>query len=169
MTDIPARQPIADMFSGYLIQFGEMQALCTEEPDEDVQVIQHGQFIIRYAVPFLGKPQLSIVPGLIVLDYGEMLAGEAAWDFLLNRSNLYPRADVIGYRNDGEDDMVVIKWLDVDQPVQVLVYTDSTATKPLTPVNAIIADDTENLPGRMLDYLVTYPTISKWQVAIANE
>ena len=65
--------------------------------------------IVRYGVRFLGKPHLSVVPGLVAIDYGEMLIGEEAWIFLTKRSNLYPRAEVFGYRNDGHDDMITVK------------------------------------------------------------
>jgi len=169
MTDISERQPIGDYFSGYLIQVGDMHALSSEKPDDEIQVIQRGTFIIRYGVPFLGKPHLSIVPGLIALDYGEVLAGEEAWDFLLNRSNLYPRADVIGYRNDGEDDMVVVKWLDVDQPVHILVYPDEAAIKPIAEVFALITEDEDDMPPRLLKHLRFYRNINKWQLALADE
>jgi hypothetical protein len=94
-----------------------------------------------------------------------MLTGEAAWDFLLRRSNLYPRADVLGYRKDGVDEMVPVKLLDPVAPIQVLVYTEAEASKPLGRVSALIAPAETALPPRLLDYLPLYPTLEDWQKA----
>ena len=157
MTHIPERSPIADVFTG---------ALLTALPGADV--IAQGKLIIRYAVEYLGKPHLALVPGLIALDYGDMLTGEAAWEFLLRRSNLYPRADVVGYRTDGIDDMTPVKWLDLAQPVQVWVYSDAAANTGLARVSAIIAGPDsvpDALPTRLLDYLPRYESIDDWQAA----
>ncbi len=117
---------------------------------------------MRYGVQYLNKPHLSIVPGLLALDSGAMLTGEAAWRFLLERSNLYPRADVLGYRNDGEDAMVVVKALDLAAPVQVLVYADEGATTPLARVEALIAGEETKLPPRLLAHLRRYDSVETW-------
>jgi hypothetical protein len=98
-----------------------------------------------------------------VLDYGEMLTGEAAWDFLIRRSNLYPRSEVAGYRNDGRDDMVFIRQLDLAQPVEVLAYANTLAVTPIARPGALIAADTANLPARLLDYLPCYATVAEWE------
>lgn len=168
MTDIPERQPIRDEIEGFVVDINGIQAFMLEIADE-LDVIASGQFIVRYGVQFLGKPQLSIVPGLIALDYGEMLTGEEAWDFLWNRSNLHPRADVFGYRNDGEDDMIVIKWLDVDQSAHVLFYDTENATKPVASPQIMIASDDDGLPQRFTQHLPRYDSIAKWQAELEDE
>jgi hypothetical protein len=129
------------------------------------EVITSGDLLIRYGVEILGKPHLSIVPGLVALDYGDMLTGEDAWHFLLKGSHLHPRADVIGYRSDGVDDMTVIKALDLAQPVHVLAYENAESIRPIARVSAIIADNREGIPPRLLAYLPDYPTITEWQAA----
>jgi hypothetical protein len=135
-----------------------------------VDVVYQGAMVVRYGVRYLGKPHLSIVPGLIALDYGEMLTGEAAWEFLTRRSNLYPRAEVFGYRNDGRDEMITVKNLDLVLPVEVLVYENSSAVMPMARPLALIADDNERttLPPRLLEYLPCYPTVTAWQVDVAK-
>lgn len=168
MTDIPERQPIRDFIEGFVVDIDGVQAFMLELPDH-LESIASGKFIVRYGVQFLGKPQLSIIPGLIALDYGDMLTGEEAWDFLWNRSNLHPRADVFGYRNDGEDDVIVIKWLDVDQPPHILLYEDEQATKPIASPQIMIASDDDELPFRFKKYLPRYDSIAKWQAELANE
>ena len=162
MPAIPERQPIADSFGGVVLQVDEAFTLAPAPLTGAVQVAS-GDLVIRYAVPYLGKPHFSIVPGLIALDHGEMLTGEAAWDFLLHHSNLYPRADVIGYRNDGADEMIVVKLLDLAEPVQVLAYPDAAATRPVARIAALIAADTTGLPPRLLEYLPHYDSLEAWK------
>ena len=83
---IPDRDPVEDVFTGYLLKFDDTYLL-TVELHPDAEPIISGECVLHYGVRFLGKPHLSIVPGLIALDYGEILTGKDAWDFLLNRSN----------------------------------------------------------------------------------
>jgi hypothetical protein len=159
---IPERQPIGDLFRGVVLQVGTAQALAlAAQPGADV--LSEGEFIVRYGIRFLGKSHLSIVPGLVVLDYGDILTGDEAWDFLLKRSNLYPRSEVVGYRNDGADDMVLIRNLDLAQPVQTLVYNGAASTTPIARPTALIAPDTSSLPPRLVDYLPVFPSVANWR------
>jgi hypothetical protein len=158
---IPERQPIGDVFSGVVLQIGERQALALAA-QAGAQVVASGNLIVRYAVRYLGKPHLSIVPGLVALDYGDMLTGEDAWSFLLKRSVLHPRADVLGYRNDGVDEMVVVKQLDLAEPVDVYVYPDATATVPSAHPTALIAPADAEVAPRLLEYLPRYATVEDW-------
>lgn len=167
MHRIPERSPIGDLFLGSLVAGKGTHALALDA-GPPVEVVASGPLIVRYAVEYLGKPHLAVVPGLIALDYGDMLTGEAAWDFLLRRSNLYPRADVVGYRTDGTEDMVQIKWLDLAQPVQVWVYREEAAVVPLARVTALIASldvDTTELPPRLLEYLPRFESVADWLAA----
>jgi hypothetical protein len=164
MTAIPDRQPIVDHFQGFALQIADQQVLALGQlPDS--QILASGDLVIRYGIEYLGKPQYTIVPGLVALDYGDMLTGEEAWDFLHRRSNLFPRADVLGYRNDGVDDMIVVKLLDLAQPVRVLVYSDEAMTKPLAQPTALIAGNTSSIPPRLLDFLPQYHSIEELQAA----
>ena len=135
---IPERQTIGDTFRGLVIE-AENHFLLTDAPIDNHETIHEGTFIVRYGVVFLGKPHLSIVPALMALDYGEFKTGEDAWDFLLNKSNLYPRADVIGHNNQGEDSQVFVRQLDLMYPFDILVYRDDKSTNPLCKVDAIIS------------------------------
>lgn len=160
---IPERQPIADSFTGVILTAGEESALALT-PDPAAEGAQSGTFILRYGVQLLGKPHLALIPGLLALDYGEMLTGEAAWDFLLKRSNLHPRADVLGFRNDGSDEMLPVKWLDIAAPIQVFAYTDASSTLPLAQIHAFIASDTEMdaFPERSVTYIPRFASFSAW-------
>lgn len=119
--------------------------------------------MIRYGLRLLGKLHVSIVPGLVVLDRGEMMTGEEAWDFLLKNSNLYPRSEVFGYKNDGTDDSIFIRSLDMAVAPEVLVYSDESAVKPIAKPAALIAPDVSGLPERLLHYLPRYPSLAEWQ------
>jgi hypothetical protein len=160
--EIPARQPYGETFTGVIFAVGDA-SLIAPVPLPDVSPTHSGSFVLRYAVEYLGKPQYSIVPGLIALDSGEMMVGEEAWNFLLHRSNLYPRADVLGYRNDGEDEMIPIKRLDLVPPIHVLAYADEQVTLPLARIAAVIASDEVPLPPWLARYARRYPTLADYQ------
>lgn len=159
---IPEQQPVGDKFTGKVIQSGGAWVLAATALTEG-QVVAEGEFVIRYGLRYLGKLHVTIVPGLVVLDYGDMLTGEEAWDFLISRSNLYPRSEVVGLRNDGDEDMVFIRALDMAITPEVLVYADSSARKPLYSPQALIAGSADGLPERLLKYLPHYLTLSAWQ------
>lgn len=165
---IPERQPVSDLFNGVVLRVGQSQALALA-PEAGAYIIASGSLIARYAIRYLGKPHLSIVPGLVALDYGDMLTGEDAWNFLLKRSALYPRADVIGYRNDGVDEMVAVKQLDLALPIDVYVYPEVRATIPCAHPTALIAPTDAALPPRLLEYLPRYDTIEDWQAGTSYE
>ena len=160
---IPERDPIGDDISGFIYHYGDAYLLSIE-PQERGGVIAYGKLIIRYGVPFLGKPHLSIVPGLIALDYGDMLTGEEAWEFLINQSNLHPRADVLGFRNDGQDEMIVVKHLDLAEPIHVLAFTNDHATHPIARITSVIAPEGASLSERLEKHLSRYSTLMEWQV-----
>lgn len=162
---IPPREPIGDLFSGSIIQLGDKQAIATSV-DSEVAIVATGSFVIRYGLRFLGKLHISIVPGIVVMDYGDMITGETAWDFLQKNSNLYPRSEVVGYRNDGTDDMLFVRTLDMAVPPEVLVYADDQATKPLAKPVALIAADITGIPQRILEYLPHYLSLAEWQAEI---
>ncbi|MBC8170709.1 MAG: hypothetical protein H7X77_03525 [Anaerolineae bacterium] len=161
MPAIPERNPIGDTFSGVVLEV-EGKTILALEPLAGATVLHSGSLVIRYGVRYLGKPHLSLVPGILALDYGEMLTGEEAWNFLLNKSNLYPRADVVGYRNDGADEMLAVKWLDLALPLETLVYADAKATKPLVQPVALIAPEVTSITPRILDNLPHYASLADW-------
>lgn len=161
-SNIPDREPIGDRFTGIVGQV-DQQFILSAQPQSSFTPIAEGEWIVRYGIPYLGKPQYSIVPDLVVLDYGDMLVGEAAWEFLINQSNLYPRSDVLGYRNDGLDEMLVIKQLDFAIPFDVLVYKNDTDHKPIAKVTALIAPENEDYPERLLKYLPRFDTLADWE------
>ncbi len=160
MTVIPEQQPIGDSISGTVIQVAEAQLLSLLADAAD-----QTSYIVRYGLRYQGKLHLGIVPGLLVLDYGDILTGEEAWEFVLKHSNLYPRAEIMGYRNDGTEDMALVRTIDMAVPPLVLLYADETATRPVATVTALIAGPTTPLPERIGRYLARYDTLAGWQAA----
>lgn len=159
---IPAREPLGDPIDALLTRVDNTHLLSKSALPQG-EIVHDGTLLVRYGVTLLGKPQLSVVPGLLALDTGVFMTGEEMWHFLLNKSNLYPRADVLGYRENGEDDMVVLKALDLLHPFHILVYPDADATQPLALVDAVIAPDADQLPERLREYATIYATFDDWK------
>ena len=159
---IPDREPIADLITGVISQFDNFYILSAKPLVSAVEVAS-GDFYIRYGITYLGKPQYSIVPDLVVVDYGDMIVGEEAWEFLTKQSNLYPRSDVLGYRNDGRDEMLVVKQLDLAIPFDVLAYETESDRTPIAKLSALIASENDAYPEKLQKYLPRYDTLADWQ------
>lgn len=156
------RQPIAERVSGIVTELDRHALLSPAELPAGV-VIARGEQVLRYGITFLGKPHLSIVPNLVVADYGELLNGEEAWAFLMTSAHLYPRADVCGFLNDGSDAMAALKQLDFDYPFDVFVYREFQDNRPLAALSALIADAPPSYPERLLRRLPRFDSLSAWR------
>lgn len=161
----PERQPITEQVPGAVTRVGD-HVLFSGHDLGVGELIARGDLVIRYGITYLGKPHLSIVPDLVVADYGERLAGEAAWQFLMDQGHLYPRADVCGMRNDGQMDMQSLKLLDLDYPYDVLVYQEASRQQPIAKLNALIAADVSGYPARLLEHLPCFDNLDELR---ANE
>jgi hypothetical protein len=158
MPTIPARVPVGDAIEGVLLRAGDRLVLARSAPSDVVPAVA-GLLMVRYGVRYLGKPFMAIVPALVALDYGDFLTGDAAWEFVTKRSNLYPRSDVIGHRHDGVDEMLPLKHLDLALPPMVLVYADEAAVVPLGEVWALLGAPSD-FPARAANVLPCYPSWS---------
>jgi len=159
---LPQQKPIGDDCQGYIVRDGAVNLL-TSIPIDGLESLTYGFLTVRYGICYAGRPHLSIVPGLVVMDYGEVLTGEDAWAFLIKRSNLFPRAEVFGYRNDGAEDIITVRMLDLAIPPDVLVFTNATATTPLASIKALIDPSLSSFPERLRLYLPIFPTYKDWQ------
>lgn len=153
--------PISERVAGVVTEVGG-QALLSSAELPGGAAIARGALIVRYGITFLGKPHLSIVPHLLVADYGELLNGEEAWAFLMKNAHLYPRADVCGCLNDGGDDMVALKQLDFDYPFDVFVYRQNEDNCPLAKLSALVAADPAPYPERLRQYLPRFESLNAW-------
>lgn len=159
---LPERQPITDQISAIVTRIDDC-ALLSGACLESGEVIAHGELTLRYGITFLGKPQVSIVPDLVVADYGELLVGERMWQFLMNKAHLYPRADAFGLNRDGSEEMVALKQLDFDYPYDVFVYLQDGDRKPLARLSALIDSDPTPYPHRLLTQLPRFESGDAWR------
>jgi len=159
---IPQREPVNELLSGTVSRV-DRSFFLSSSLLPGAELIVQGEIILRYGIPYLFKPQWSIVPDLVVLDYGDTMAGELAWDFLMMSSHLYPRSDVLGYRNDGADEMVPLKQLDFDSPYDVFVYRAPGDREPLAKLSALIGSASDGFPERLLQHLPRFPSLGDWQ------
>ena len=156
------RKPISDRVRGVITRLYDGRLL-SDTALAGGEVIARGEHIIRYGIPLLGKPHLFIAPDLVVGDRGEMLIGETAWDFIMQRGHLFPRADVCGLGQDGADTMLFMRELDLALPCAVFVYASETDTKPLARLDALIASDTATFPTRLLEHIPRYDSLAAWR------
>lgn len=161
MPRIPPPQAIGDGFTGLLLRHGETDFIA-HAPLAGAEVVGSGSYTLRYGLRILGKHWLSIVPGLVAVDYGTFLTGEDAWDFLTRRSNLYPRAEVFGVRENGVDDQLFVRQLDIALPPQVLLYADAGDKVPLAMPAAFLGMGAESLSERLRAYLPVFETLDAW-------
>lgn len=159
---MPERQPISERISAFVtcidgISLLSLNALASGD------LLAHGDLFLRYGITYLGKPQLSIVPDLVVADYGEILVGEAMWQFLMQSAHLYPRADACGVDKDGNEAIIVLKQLDFDHPYDVFVYRNDRTRKPLARLSALIAKDQSRIPRRLLTHLPRFDSLEAWR------
>jgi hypothetical protein len=158
----PEREPISERVSAAVTHIGG-RALLSHSSLAAGDELAHGEFTLRYGITYLGKPQFSIVPDLVVADYGEMLAGEAMWQFLMQSAHLYPRADACGLDRDGNEEVVVLKQLDFDHPYDVFVYRKRKDRIPLARLSAIITSDQTQFPQRLLAHLPCFDSLDAWR------
>lgn len=158
---IPQREPVNELVTGTVSRFDRSFFLSTRLLPQADLIVQ-GEIVLRYGIPYLYKPQWSIVPDLVVLDYGDTMTGELAWDFLMTSSHLYPRSDVLGYRNDGADEMVPLKQLDFDSPYDVFVYRALLDREPVARLSALVESEGDAFPERLLRHLPRFPDLDDW-------
>ena len=161
--DLP-RQTVEDPFHGHVLRLAGVTLLSTLG-DSAVETLASGPLLLRYGLVCLETPQHCLVPELVVMEYGELLSGEAAWDFLLHHSNLHPRAEVLGLRDDGEEDQLRVSRLDLAQTPRVLVWPAESAgdATPMARPRAVIAEEPDSLPGRLRQFLPLYPSLADWR------
>lgn len=164
MTDqsLPERQPISERVSAVVTRIDD-SALLSASSLGAGDILAQDDLILRYGITYLGKPQLSIVPDLVVADYGEILVGESMWQFMMKSAHLYPRADACGLSEDGVEEMVALKQLDFDYPYNVFVYRKDSDSTPLTRLAALIASEQTLFPQRLLDHLPRFDSLNAWR------
>ena len=158
------RQAVSDHLEGSVTRLDGVALLTTLTPVPG-ELLASGPLLLRYGIVCLETPQLCIVPELVVLEYGEQLSGEEAWDFLLHHSNLHPRAEAHGFRDDGIEDQLRVSRLDLAQAPRVLVWRhdDAADSRPCACPQVLISNDPVALPPRLRQYLPCYSSFIDWR------
>ncbi|XWX05315.1 hypothetical protein VZO05_07080 [Aggregatilineales bacterium SYSU G02658] len=162
MYRLPPRQPVQDIVSGVVLRAFDRLFLASE-PTPDAEVIASGSVAVRYGIVYLGRAYHAIMPELVALDTGGGFAGEEAWNFLFEQSNLFPRADVIGFREDGQEDMVTVKSLDLMYPVRAFAFHPADAPVNLGQLSALLGAVPAEWPARLTDALDAYPDLATYK------
>jgi hypothetical protein len=90
--------------------------------------------VLRYGIPLQTPASHALIPGLFVSERGVALVGQAAWTFMLDNFQLYPRADVIGFRaHNGTPLQVFLRELDFGAGIRLFAYESVDVT--LTPAH----------------------------------
>jgi hypothetical protein len=162
MYRLPPRQPVQDLLTGVVLRAFDRLFLASE-PHPDTELIASGSVAVRYGIVYLGRSYHAIMPELVVFDTGGGLSGEDAWRFLFEESNLFPRAEVIGFREDGEEDMVTVKTLDLMYPVRAFTFFPPDAPVNLGQLSALLGTFPEALPARLTNCLDAYPDLATYK------
>jgi len=125
-----------------------------------------GTIIFRYGISFLIPPQDALIPGLFVSERGAALTGREAWDFMLAHCQLYPRADVLGFRTNGGDSQVFLKQLDWGRAVRVLAYASLDNRMPAAePAAMFIGEDAPPIPELLAKYLAVVSDLTAFMTS----
>lgn len=156
MPEIPAPELVGDTLTGSLIRTDDGLVLALGSPPPGVSPERiaraYGPLTVRYAIAYLQR-EAAIVPGLFASDLGEILVGREAWNFTLSQANLHARADILGLRDDGQEDQVVLKNLDLGRPITVLVYATPEDRLPLDRLDAFWASAGTEVPDLLAQNL----------------
>ena len=110
------------------------------------KVIAKGNFILRYGIPYLGPQHLSLMPAVFEAESGATLEGIKAWKFMLKNYQMYPRAEVIGLRSDGDEVEAYMKELDFADYPRVYVYESPDKKVPLAQIQHVVSDRKTGIP-----------------------
>ncbi|GAB1422548.1 hypothetical protein MASR2M15_27820 [Anaerolineales bacterium] len=163
MTQIPPRKAIEEYVDAKLYQI-EDQVLLSSILYDEYKPIYAGSIILRFGIPLRGKAHLSIIPEIVALEYGAFFTGFDAWEFIYNSSNLHPRADVVGHLNDGSDDMIPLKHLELEGPVHVLAYAKDKEWRPISQIDAYIVHQPDEFPPLVMHYAKGYTSLEAWKL-----
>jgi hypothetical protein len=157
MPKFPDPDYFYDTISGTIYKEDSRHTLAVGDLALPGEALARGTFALRYAVPTLNPPVRWLVPGLLAGERGGAFVGRKAWDYMQDRWEHHPRADVIGIDPAGEKQTYFLKELDLAARVRVYAYPDPAATTPLCIVDALAAPDDAELPELVARYMRRSP------------
>ena len=113
-------------------------------------IITQGDLVIRYGIEVQRTPD-AILPGIFIAESGAIKTGRDAWEWLWNKFQLYPRAEVIGVTSGGQPAHLYVRDLDFGYPPRVVVYDAADDGIPLASITQMITSgDAPELLARYL-------------------
>ncbi len=153
MAKIPDPEYINDEVTGTIYDFDQKPILALDSVTLKGAIISQGAFVIRYALPKLSPASQAVIPGLFFGERGGALVGREGWQYMQDRFQMHPRADVIGLNLDGSRAEVWIRDLDFGANVRVFAYQSLQETTPLTELFGFAAADGIAVPEYIRRYL----------------
>jgi len=137
-----AQSPYMDCVEGTLIRLGTHTVLLIGFGDLEPpgSILAAGQMALCYAIVLLYEEDDAVIPQLAIDDFRRQYTGAAALDFLYDKGDAFPRADVLGLRvSTGRAVQVFVKELDLARPYRLYILDPDPGANPaLTRVNTVI-------------------------------
>jgi hypothetical protein len=144
-----------DSLNGTLWQQGQTIGLTPAplQPPPNSTLLHAGDLTLRYGVDILQSPHI-LIPGYFETENGAVKVGKAAWEFMWAKWQLYPRADVIGLRSDGQAASLWVRNLDFGEPPRILAYSSADAETLLGVIQRLDSSPDVVLPPLLERYAV---------------
>jgi hypothetical protein len=157
MPKIPEPEYIHEIIEGAVYTLPEATTLVAGKPTPDLASyapLMSGMLILRYGIALQTPASQTIIPGLFVSEKGVALVGRQAWDFMMGNFQLYPRADVVGFRvSNGAPLQVFLRELDFGVPVRIFAYESVDISLPPAEITQLRFGETvSELPELLTKY-----------------
>ncbi|MBX3083158.1 MAG: hypothetical protein KF716_16115 [Anaerolineae bacterium] len=158
MPKIPEPEYIHEIIEGSVYELPEATTLVVGQATADLASYAPriaGTVVLRYGLSLQTPSTNAIIPGLFVSEKGVALVGREAWDFMLAHFQLYPRADVVGFRvSNGAPLQVFLRELDFGTPIRVFAYESVDISLPPAEITQVrFGDAAAELPELLTKYI----------------
>lgn len=153
MPNFPDPEYISETLTGVIFKEEERHLLAVGGLTLLGECVAQGALTLRYAVPTLNPPIRWVIPGLLVGERGGAFTGRKAWDYMQDRWEHHPRADVVGLDPTGAKQTYFLKELDLAAQVRAYAYGDASTFVPLCLLDGIAAPPGFELPELAASYL----------------
>lgn len=160
MSDL--KPPFADAISGTLVRLGEktetLLLMGNYRRKTTGTKLYRGPMILMYGFP-LAYEQDFLLPQMVIDDFKRVFEADAALEFLLNKGNSYPRADVVGTslstmtRCD-----LFVKEVDLGAGLRAFAFETVAGYRLLSEIKiAVLLDQREKATDAQADSALSFP------------
>ena len=157
MPKIPEPEYIYEIIEGSVYELPDAITLVVGKPTADLASYAPriaGTVVLRYGISLQTPASHTIIPGLFVSERGVALVGREAWDFMLAHFQLYPRADVVGFRvSNGAPLQVFLRELDFGTPIRIFAYESVDISLPPAEITQVRIGQSAQLPELLTKYI----------------